>query len=121
MINNDLPTPLGSAGGQHGGFSSNGRTNTALGDSVEAALVSQLGWTNLHPGQRQGRLDVTFEFRGVTVGAEVKAVSIRAAEFKVKMKASERAEKVAEAEALGLTPMTVMVIVTDDGRGLVYG
>jgi hypothetical protein len=114
-----IPTPQGDAA-HAAGFSSCGLTNTALGDAVEAALVEQLDWSPLHEGSRWGRLDVAFTLRGRKVGAEVKAVSVHAREFKAKMKASERLEKLDEAQRLRLDPATVIVVVMDDGYGLVW-
>jgi len=114
-----IPTPHGGGARGHG-YSCSGVTNTELGDRVEAALVAQLGWSNLHPGSRWGRLDVTFTLNGVAVGAEVKAVSVRAAEFKAKMKAGERLEKEQAAAQAGLAPATVIVVVMDDGLAQVW-
>jgi hypothetical protein len=116
-----LPTPQGRPGGTHGGFASNGLTNTRLGDLVEAALAAELGWQTLHPGQRQGPLDFQVDLDGTAYGVEVKSVSIGAAEFKAKMKAHERAEKLAECERLGLAPMTVIAVVDDHGGAAVFG
>src|SRR3954451_1838788 len=76
------------------GYSGLEITNTELGDRVEAALATRLGWTPLVGALagtvRQGAFDLIDE-TGMYV--EVKAVSVHAAEYKVKSGARANTRK----------------------------
>jgi hypothetical protein len=110
------PPDPGTGGGGGGQSSFEGITNTQLGDAVELALQEQLGMNNLHPGRRQGPLDL-----GVgRYGFEVKAVTTAAKEFKAKPKKAEVASKVKEAKARGLKPGMMIVVVEPNGTAMVY-
>jgi hypothetical protein len=105
------PPPKGKAGGKAGGFAANGKTNTDVGDTAEAALVD-LGFEDAHPGRRQGPLDVTLG----DYGFEVKAVTTASGEYKVKMKGHEQKEKLEAARKKKLKPGT-MIVVMDYKKG----
>lgn len=110
------PPPLSLAARQRGGFTATGATNTLLGDRVEAAVRDAFGLDEVHPGRRQGPLDL----RSRTHGFEVKACTTAASEYRAKLKSRERLSKLAEAEELGLLPATVMVVVPPCGTGHAY-
>jgi hypothetical protein len=106
----DPPPPRGL--GRRGGYSSSGQTNTRVGDLGEGLLIRRLGMTNLHPGRRQGALDLKLGRDAY----EVKVCTTSASEYKVKMRACEVTEKVAEAKKLGLRPNTLLLVFDPGSR-----
>jgi len=110
------PPPLSLADRQRGGFTATGATNTLLGDRVEDAVRNEFGLLEVHPGRRQGPLDL----RGRTHGFEVKACTTAAREYRAKLKSRERLSKLAEADELGLVPATIIVVVPPCGTGHAY-
>jgi hypothetical protein len=113
------PSPRGRAGGQAGGFSANGRTNTAMGDLGERVAQRFNMQSLLPPGKRQNPLDVRYDH--TSYAFEVKLVTTQADEYKIKMKASEVAEKEAYARKHGYTPGVIMVVMdTAAQRAQVY-
>lgn len=100
------------------GYSGLEITNTELGDRVEAALALKLGWTPLVGALagtvRQGAFDLIDE-NGMYV--EVKAVSVHAAEYKVKSGARANTRKTRMAEGHGWKAGTVMAIVEQKPSG----
>jgi hypothetical protein len=104
------PEPRPRAGGGNG-LSASGRTNTALGDLVEAAIAKALGWKHLVAGTRVGPFDLETP-DGVL--CEVKACSVYASEYKAKPKAREVLAKVEAAAKLGKDTATVIAVVEDD-------
>lgn len=110
------PPASGLGGGGKGHSSFEGITNTQLGDAVELALQQQMGMKNLHPGRRQGPLDLGLGHYGF----EVKAVTTAAKEYKAKPKKHEVEEKRREAVERGLKPGMMIVVVEPDGNALVY-
>jgi hypothetical protein len=101
------------------GYSGLEMTNTELGDLVEYALFRRLGWTPLvgdAAGKvRQGPFDMIDE-NGVYV--EVKAMTVFAKEYKIKMSSHAMTAKVLKAEgAVG----TVIVVVERRPSGKLRG
>lgn len=90
-----------------GGFSATGQTNTQIGDLAEAT-VQKFGLQSLLPeGRRQNPLDAKLG----KYGFEIKALTTRSSEYKIKMKAAEVASKVKYAKANGLKPAMMMVVM----------
>lgn len=112
------PPPRGRPGGKAGGFSSTGKTNTAIGDLGEA-VVRQMGFESLlEPGVRQGPLDASCCGGW---GFEVKTYTTDSTEYKVRMKASEVESKLRYAKEKGLKPAVAMVVMdARSGRAQVY-
>jgi hypothetical protein len=110
------PAPQGKGGSRPGGYTATGLTNTELGDSVERALCSQLGFTSLLDGVRQGTFDVTRD--GVVW--EVKAVTTASTEYKIRWKKAEFDRKCQARDELGLVAGVVLAVVEDDGTVWVY-
>jgi hypothetical protein len=100
------------------GYSGLEVTNTELGDRVEAALATKWGWTPLvgplAGKARQGTFDLIDE-EGTYV--EVKAVSVHAAEYKVKTGALANTRKTRFGHENGVRIGTVMAIVEQKPSG----
>lgn len=99
------PKPKASGKGG-GGFSASGRTNTEIGDTVEA-LVQKMGLKSLLGSKRQNPLDAKLG----AYGFEIKAVTTQSSEYKIKMKSSEIRSKVRYAKEHGFKPATMMVVL----------
>ncbi len=103
------------------GMTALGMSASRLGDLTEAAIVEQLGWTPLVGAlagkARQGAFDLQAP-DGTWI--ELKAVTVFAAEYKVKPTAQDVREKLAHAEKHDAPCATVIAVVAGNGKARLY-